>query len=300
MSENLMKKEKQEKLNLWDKICKYTPQIAVFLPVVSFVAGGGFKLAWFLYKSGYYGYYNIEVKNILANDEIDIYKWICFGIATIFYFCYSILSVRRIISNKINILFWGVILNYIISLFFCIIVLKEITLVSFVTALILIPCNWVMIFSLGFCLAHNMQEDLINKNKIKKKKKVKRVLIKLKNKYKNTNTKQKREWVDRDYKVLGIILITASLILGGFFTYEEGVKTAKDKNSYGIVKIENISYAVIDVDEKEMVLQKCNIKNNEIVLFVKTYLKTDKNDKIINYINFEKGNIHRNYKAEQE
>lgn len=84
MSENLMKKEKQEKLNLWDKICKYTPQIAVFLPVVSFVAGGGFKLAWFLYKSGYYGYYNIEVKNILANDEIDIYKWICFGIATIF------------------------------------------------------------------------------------------------------------------------------------------------------------------------------------------------------------------------
>ena len=39
MSENLMKKEKQEKLNLWDKICKYTPQIAVFLPVVSFVAG---------------------------------------------------------------------------------------------------------------------------------------------------------------------------------------------------------------------------------------------------------------------
>ena len=210
------------------------------------------------------------------------------------------LSVRRIISNKINILFWGVILNYIISLFFCIIVLKEITLVSFVTALILIPCNWVMIFSLGFCMAHNMQEDLINKNKIKKKKKVKRVLSKLKNKYKNTNTKQKREWVDRDYKVLGIILITASLILGGFFTYEEGVKTAKDKNSYGIVKIENISYAVIDVDEKEMVLQKCNIKNNEIVLFVKTYLKTDKNDKIINYINFEKGNIHRNYKAEQE
>lgn len=192
------------------------------------------------------------------------------------------------------------ILNYIISLFFCIIVLKEITLVSFVTALILIPCNWVMIFSLGFCMAHNMQEDLINKNKIKKKKKVKRVLSKLKNKYKNTNTKQKREWVDRDYKVLGIILITASLILGGFFTYEEGVKTAKDKNSYGIVKIENISYAVIDVDEKEMVLQKCNIKNNEIVLFVKTYLKTDKNDKIINYINFEKGNIHRNYKAEQE
>lgn len=149
-------------------------------------------------------------------------------------------------------------------------------------------------------MAHNMQEDLINKNKIKKKKKVKRVLSKLKNKYKNTNTKQKREWVDRDYKVLGIILITASLILGGFFTYEEGVKTAKDKNSYGIVKIENISYAVIDVDEKEMVLQKCNIKNNEIVLFVKTYLKTDKNDKIINYINFEKGNIHRNYKAEQE
>ena len=192
------------------------------------------------------------------------------------------------------------ILNYIISLFFCIIVLKEITLVSFVTALILIPCNWVMIFSLGFCMAHNMQEDLINKNKIKKKKKVKRVLSKLKNKYKNTNTKQKREWVDRDYKVLGIILITASLILGGFFTYEEGVKTAKDKNSYGIVKIENISYAVIDVDEKEMVLQKCNIKNNEIVLFVKTYLKTDKNDKIINYINFDKGNIHRNYKAEQE
>ena len=89
------------------------------------------------------------------------------------------------------------------------------------------------------------------------------------------------------------------LLLGGIVTaFREG--TTKNGKPYGIVKIENISYAVIDVDEKEMVLQKCNIKNNEIVLFVKTYLKTDKNDKIINYINFEKGNIHRNYKAEQE
>lgn len=80
-----------------------------------------------------------------------------------------------------------------------------------IIGLILLPFQWLMIFSVGYCYVWPIQYDLSLEKKQKK------------------TINQKRRWRNKDYKLCGFLLIIVVLILLGVFAYEHSYKNAKNK-----------------------------------------------------------------------
>ncbi len=263
--------------NLKQIICNYTPQIALFIPVTGFILRGILNIISFLKASGYYGYYGITKENMIFNNMINIYDCIIMGIIALFYCSYCILAVRRILSRKINILYWGVFSNYIVLLFICVVILKELSFASFIASFFLLPIQGVLTYAIGYCLAYPMQSDFIEKNK--------------KNKIKKSNTKRKsankNAWGDREYMIMGIIIFTGALLMGIFFTYKQGYDAAKSQKKYGVININSETYAVIGTNENIIIAQKCEYDEKSLKIYNDTYVNINKQDKLIEYHIFE-------------
>lgn len=67
--------------------------------------------------------------------------------------------------------------------------------------------------------------------------------------------------------------------------YNTSYAIASEKSRFGIVKIDEEEYAVIDANENKLILQKCEIENENLVIDVDTYLCVT-NNVMINFNNF--------------
>lgn len=63
-------------------------------------------------------------------------------------------------------------------------------------------------------------------------------------------------------------------------------KTACEKRRFGIVEISGEKYALIDINENKMILQKCEIDSDVLKIYSNTYLCTD-NKKVIHFNIFD-------------
>lgn len=278
MIEDIKKTEKIKEnitYKIWNTICRNTPQIALIIPIIGFIATAILNIWSYIMARGYYEYYAISKENMIINNTYNIYRCVLLGIIALFCISYSILAVRRILRKRINILYWGVIFNYIQGVIFYICVAKEIKPYVFIVALFLIPIQGIMIFAIGYCIARSLQLDVIQgKKKVSKKKKI----IKEKQVWYS-------DWEDKDYTILGIVLIIGVIFLG-VSAYAEGKNTAQRKDDYAIVCIEDTSYAVIGTDKDKMVLQECKLKSNNLVIYTDTCLNIDKSGLVENYYDF--------------
>lgn len=82
-----------------------------------------------------------------------------------------------------------------------------------------------------------------------------------------------------------VVLVIFACLMGGYSFYI-GFDFAKRQNTFNIVTVENNTYAVIKSDGNNMVLKKCEIDDNVIVIYSNSYLKA-KNDKEITVTAFQ-------------
>lgn len=101
----------------------------------------------------------------------------------------------------------------------------------------------------------------------------------------NRKKKKVKRWSDKEYRLLGIILMFIACIIIFWQGYFTSYIIASEKSRFGIVKIDGEEYAVIDANENKLVLQKCEMKSNNLKIYKDTYLCVT-NDVIINFKNF--------------
>lgn len=68
--------------------------------------------------------------------------------------------------------------------------------------------------------------------------------------------------------------------------YRDSYIKASNLSKFGIVKIDDEEYAVIDANETTLILQKCHIDNGNLEINIDTYLSMT-NNVIINFMNFD-------------
>lgn len=85
-----------------------------------------------------------------------------------------------------------------------------------IVSVIFLPVQWVLIFSLGYCMVGTFDREILGENqKINRKKKT------------------KKHWRDKEYRLLGILVIFAGGIILFWRGYSESNKTAVEKRRFG-------------------------------------------------------------------
>lgn len=69
--------------------------------------------------------------------------------------------------------------------------------------------------------------------------------------------------------------------------YSIGRASASEKSRFGIVRIEETDYAVIDANENKMILQQCEQNEKNLIIDTDTYLCLPNNAVIVNYKTFD-------------
>ena len=139
-----------------------------------------------------------------------------------------------------------------------------------VSGLVLLPFQWILIFSIGYCYAWPIHRDIVPL-KIKKEKRKKNL---------------SKRWGEKDYKILGLLLIMVSLIFGGILAYKMNFKEAEKKRIYGIVNIEHNEYALIRSSDDKIILQECKKEKEKLTIYTDTYLSLKKEGILVKYYKF--------------
>lgn len=101
------------------------------------------------------------------------------------------------------------------------------------------------------------------------------------------NTCDQSDKQSRINDIIGRILpILLLVVLMGIWVEHVGCDAAKQKRNFGIVTVENHTYAIIKNDGNDMVLKKCEINDNSLTIYQSSYLK-EKNDKEVRIITFK-------------
>lgn len=245
-----------------------TAQIAVAIPVVAAICAAISNYYFYMVNLGYYEYFGIDSRLMLPYNKVNLYQNIGQLALLVLYWGYAIFAVRMFIIKR-NFLWKFITLFVIPFLINCAMSYDgRINLVLIIVSTIFLPLQWIMIFSLGYCMVTSFHKESLSKPRKmnRKKKKVKR-------------------WSDKEYRLLGIILMFIACIIIFWQGYFTSYIIASEKSRFGIVKIDGEEYAVIDANENKLVLQKCEMKNNNLKIYKDTYLCVT-NDVIINFKNF--------------
>lgn len=275
----ITRKEKINKILNFFK--SYTAQIALVTPIIGLVLNSIMNTYLYIMDYGFCNYYNIDKENIIITGTYNIYYCIIMGTMAIFYFCYSTLAVRRSIkAKKIAIIFlWWFIFPFIINVVISVLCFNKLDMYVLVSGLILLPIQWVMIFSIGYCFAWPIHRDILSQKSKKEKPK-----MNFRKRCKKKNF-QKR-WGDKDYQLFGLLLIIVALIFCGIFAYIMNYKEAEEKRIYGIVNIESNEYVLIRSSDNKIILQECKTEKEKLVIYTDTYLCLKKEGILVKYYGF--------------
>ena len=148
----------------------------------------------------------------------------------------------------------------------------KINLALCIASFILLPFQWGMLFSLGYCMVASFHLETSGASK--------------RTYGKNNKKKIKKRWGNKEYRLLGILLIFIACVMIFFGGYSTGRSKAAEKRRFGIVKMDEGQYAVIDANENKLILQKCEINQNNLRIDANTYLCVA-NEMDIIFNNFE-------------
>lgn len=261
-----------------DFIKENTPQIAIAIPIVAAIYSFIVDCYFYIFNRGYYYYFKIDANLMLPNNKINLYQYLGQFALVILYWGFSIFAVRMFLLKK-NYL-WKIFSVILIPYFINGIIVEVacdsgITISLFILSFVLLPIQWIMIFSLGYCMVISFHQETIPSQKKMKVQKSKSKRIK--NKKMKSAKGNEKQWGDKEYKLLGILLIFVSFIVIFLYGYFAGNRKATNKRYFGIVEINQEQYAVIDANEDKLILQKCEIDRNLLKINYNTYLCTNNN-----------------------
>ena len=256
-------------IKFWWFIKDNTPQIAIIIPIGAAIYTVVSNYFCYLANLGYYKYFGIDKNLMLPYNKNNFYESIGEFALVGLYWVFALFAVRMILIKG----------NYLWKFFSCIVIPLlincalafdgEVNVGLIIASLILIPLQWGMIFALGYCMAvtwHN--ESLDRPKKIRTKK------------------KRGQRWGDKEFLLLGILGVFLACVVFFWQQYSENNNMASKKKRFGIVEIDQEPYAVIDANENKIILQRCEINNNNLKLYSNTYLCAP-NEMLIKFENVE-------------
>ena len=248
--------------------------IAIAIPIVIAIFGYAVDWYFYLYNLGYYKCFGIDGSLMLPYNRTGIYHYLGQLAWGGLYWAYAILTVRITLSKRKTIL-KGILLVIVPTIVNVIIVYssyRDIDLWLVIACLLLIPVHWLLAFYLGYGILPSSYQkvlDLIVERR--KKRKIERL-------------------GDKEFRLLGIILIVGTVILIFWQGYHANYRRAVDQRRFGIVNINEEKYAVIDSNEKKLILQKCEIDQTTLKIDKNTYLCIG-NETLINFYTFDEVEI---------
>ena len=274
-----------------------TPQIALLIPLVIALVSCVSNFFIYIYKRGYYDYFNLDNSFIVFNRTTIINELITTSIASLIYWVYSIFSVRMFYKRE-NILMKLVcffIIPFSLNFIFVFYSLKLVffnDITNLVAVIILcvlfIFLHWPLISLMGHFMAGTLNNDVLEQYK---KEKLQKKNVNIQNKEnnkkatnkKNIKSKQRNEGFFATLIFLGAIL---AYILGTRYC---GYANAKNEKQFVTVKIENLNYAVIATDGNQFILELCDVSKDKksVVIDTNTYMKVDCKNLIIHRYEFE-------------
>lgn len=246
-----------------------TAQIAIVISIFAAIYKKISDYYFYIVNYGYYKYFGIDNILMLSYNKNNFYQNV--GTIAIFfiYWGYSILSVRmlKLKGNYIKKFIFFVIIPLALSVM---LVYNETITGQFMATImaicILIFLQWILIFSLGYCLIMSFDKETLDISK--------------------QAGKKKRGWGDSNYMLLGILLISICFAMVFYSGYYNSYRKASEKRTFGVVVINDGKYAVIDANEKKLVLQKCVINDSTLYINKNTYLCAN-NEVLICYETFD-------------
>lgn len=247
-----------------------TAQIAIIIPILAALYAVVSDYYFYLNNLGYYKYFAIDDRLMLPYNKINLYKNIVWFAIVVLYWGYAIFTVRMFLlkRNYLGKFITALVIPFLMNIFF--IFNGEINSELIIVSGIFILFHWLMIFALGYCMAISFNKEGLEKNKeVNKKKKA------------NRKVKTKR-WGDKEYRLLGGILIVVGGMLLFLQGYSDGKMRAAEERRFGIVTIDEEEYVVIDANEDKLILQKCEVRKSDLLIDVDTYLSIT-NNKMIDF-----------------
>ena len=251
-----------------------TPQLAIFIPILTAMQVAVLNYYFYLESLGYYNYFGIDSKMMLPYDKMGFYDNITIVGVLIVYWIYAIFSVRMFLL-KGNYM-WKIVCLFLIPFFLSVILVKGYTGVFSIEEMVVfcMVFQWIMIFALGFCYVRSFHEDIIkNSEKQKTRKK---------------NKKFKARWGNKEYGMFGLLIVLICCVFALAHGYYDSFTKAEMQRKFGIINVDDVQYVVIDSNIDKLVLQRCRVDSN-ILYFEKDTYYCIENNVLIQYESF--GNV---------
>lgn len=208
------------------------------IPIAGAMVNFIVKLYIYIYKMGYSSYFQIPNEYLLINYNITIYNMIIVGSISVVYCMCAVNNVRIILRREMLIkkIFWGILLDFLIPVLICfiilsiatgnwedaLIVLQEEQRKCIILVLFIIFSNAIIVFAVGYCMVYSFQKDLIEKNRRNKRKEPK----------KNLSRKHKYRWKNKDYQLIGWLLIIVAIVSYGAYVNWQGIQNAQKQELF--------------------------------------------------------------------
>lgn len=252
------------------------------IPIAGAMVNFIVKLYIYIYKMGYSSYFQIPNEYLLINYNITIYNMIIVGSISVVYCMCAVNNVRIILRREMLIkkIFWGILLDFLIPVLICfiilsiatgnwedaLIVLQEERRKCIILVLFIIFSNAIIVFAVGYCMVYSFQKDLIEKNRRNKRKEPK----------KNLSRKHKYRWKNKDYQLIGWLLIIVAIVFYGAYVNWQGIQNAQKQELFLTTRIDNDTYIVVMTDGDEAILEKDRTgKDGKLKICKDKYMKVD-------------------------
>lgn len=124
----------------------------------------------------------------------------------------------------------------------------------------------IIVFAVGYCMVYSFQKDLIEKNRRNKRKEPK----------KNLSRKHKYRWKNKDYQLIGWLLIIVAIVFYGAYVNWQGIQNAQKQELFLTTRIDNDTYIVVMTDGDEAILEKDRTgKDGKLKICKDKYMKVD-------------------------
>ena len=258
------------------------------IPIAGAMVNFIVKLYIYIYKMGYSSYFQIPNEYLLINYNITIYNMIIVGSISVVYCMCAVNNVRIILRREMLIkkIFWGILLDFLIPVLICfiilsiatgnwedaLIVLQEERRKCIILVLFIIFSNAIIVFAVGYCMVYSFQKDLIEKNRRNKRKEPK----------KNLSRKHKYRWKNKDYQLIGWLLIIVAIVFYGAYVNWQGIQNAQKQELFLTTRIDNDTYIVVMTDGDEAILEKDRTgKDGKLKICKDKYMKVDCKNRLL-------------------
>lgn len=242
---------------------------AVLVPIITFcvaVFTVGVNSFVYTYTISYFNYFGIDAKYMLPVNNMGLYQGLVQGILVVLFWCYAILAFQALLikghlKNKFIMI---IVVPIIISIVFF--YEEGLFQYGFSWTLVLACILFVIFQWIGMAILGGMIVLPFYMPKMESQKPFKTDIL--------TNGLR---------GVYGLFLIL-TLYAAIYFM---GHQLAKEHNRFGIVQIKGSTYAVLDLNQTNLLMLKCNVNANRIVINKNSYLRMRCENVNIEFRNFK-------------